>query len=251
MKFTDKIAVVTGAGRGIGKGIAKRLLQEGAKVTIAEIEKEAGEEALRELQSIGEAIFIPTDITSEDSVRQMVAETVNHFGGLDYLVNNAAIADPGNGPIEELSLERWNRVITTNLTGTFLCSKYAAPYLKKSKGAIINLASTRALMSEPNTEAYSASKGGIVALTHALALSLGPLVRVNCISPGWIAADQNELTRIDHEQHPGGRVGRPEDIAGLVAYLLSEEASFITGANIVADGGMTRKMIYFQEGFDS
>jgi NAD(P)-dependent dehydrogenase (short-subunit alcohol dehydrogenase family) len=134
-----------------------------------------------------------------------------------------------------------------------LCSKYAYPYLKKEKGVIINIASTRAFMSEPNTEAYSASKGGIYALTHALAISLGPDIRVNCISPGWIEVSEwkkkslrkpAELTELDHKQHPAGRVGRPEDIASLVLYLISDEAGFITGANFIVDGGMTRKMIY-------
>jgi NAD(P)-dependent dehydrogenase (short-subunit alcohol dehydrogenase family) len=131
--------------------------------------------------------------------------------------------------------------------------KYCAPYLKKNKGSIVNIASTRALQSEANTEAYSASKGGIVALTHALSVSLGPEVRVNCVSPGWIETrdwkkqskrEEVRHTRTDELQHPAGRVGRPDDIASLVDYLCSGEAGFITGANFVVDGGMTRKMIY-------
>ena len=152
-----------------------------------------------------------------------------------------------------MSLAEWNRVLAINLTGTFLCAKYSAPHLAKTKGSIVNIASTRALMSEPDTETYSASKGGVVALTHSLALSLGPDVRVNCISPGWIevsgwkkrrARRAAKLSEMDHKQHPAGRVGRPEDIASLVAYLISPEAGFITGANFIVDGGMTRKMIY-------
>jgi hypothetical protein len=142
-----------------------------------------------------------------------------------------------------------------NLTAAFLFSKHSAALLRKSRGAIVNIASTRALMSEPNTEAYSASKGGIAALTHALALSLGPEVRVNCVSPGWIDVrewrkrsrrEKAKLSAADHLQHPAGRVGGPEDIASLVSFLVSPEAGFITGANIVADGGMTRKMIYVE-----
>jgi NAD(P)-dependent dehydrogenase (short-subunit alcohol dehydrogenase family) len=135
----------------------------------------------------------------------------------------------------------------------FLCAKHAVPALRKARGAIINVASTRALQSEPNTEAYAASKGGVVALTHALALSLGPAIRVNCISPGWIDVSEWKkpskrkaaaLRDVDHAQHPVGRVGNPLDIGKLALFLLSHDASFITGQNFVADGGMTRKMIY-------
>jgi NAD(P)-dependent dehydrogenase (short-subunit alcohol dehydrogenase family) len=148
-------------------------------------------------------------------------------------------------------------VLDTNLTGPFLVSKHAVPHLRRAPGggSIINIASTRALQSEPNTEAYVASKGGLVALSHALAISLGPAVRVNCVSPGWIETSafaprgerkQAELRDRDHAQHPVGRVGSPEDVAALCEYLASAEAGFITGQNHVIDGGMTRKMIYIE-----
>jgi len=156
--------------------------------------------------------------------------------------NNAGIASPANGPVEKLRLTEWNRRIGVNLTGAFLMAKHAAPHLRRARGAIVNIASTRALQSEPDTEAYAASKGGLVALTHALAMSLGPQVRVNCISPGWIA--HTPVKKKDHQQHPVGRVGRDRDVAELVAFLLSDAAGFATGANYVLDGGMTRKMIY-------
>jgi NAD(P)-dependent dehydrogenase (short-subunit alcohol dehydrogenase family) len=123
-------------------------------------------------------------------------------------------------------------------------TKHAAPHLRRARGAVVNIASTRALQSEPDTEAYAAAKGGVVALTHAMAMSLGPAVRVNCISPGWIDTGKHRISRADHGQHPAGRVGRVEDIAELVAFLLSEKSGFTTGANFVVDGGMTRKMIY-------
>jgi NAD(P)-dependent dehydrogenase (short-subunit alcohol dehydrogenase family) len=178
-------------------------------------------------------------------------ETVRAFKGLGALINNAGISRFKS--LEGTTLADWQAVIGTNLTGAFLCSKYAAPHLRERGGAIVNIASTRALMSEADTEAYAASKGGIVALTHALAVSLGPAVRVNCISPGWIETGEWEKksarraprhSERDRLQHPAGRVGVPEDIAALVDYLISPEAGFITGANFVVDGGMTRKMIY-------
>ena len=144
--------------------------------------------------------------------------------------------------MEKLALREWNRRIGTNLTAAFLMTKHAATLLRRSGGAIVNIASTRALQSEPDTEAYAASKGGLVGLTHALAMSLGPEVRVNCVSPGWIA--HTPVRKKDHAQHPVGRVGRDQDIAALVAYLISDAAGFITGQNFVVDGGMTKKMIY-------
>lgn len=246
-----RVAIVTGGGQGIGKAIAKKFLENHISVVIAEIDESAGKETEEEYLSLGEIKFIKTDVSKEEEVKNMVEETVNTFGKINYLINNAGIGI--NKHISELTLEEWNRVLGVNLTGAFLCSKYAYPYLKKEKGVIINIASTRAFMSEPNTEAYSASKGGIYALTHALAISLGPDIRVNCISPGWIEVSEwkkkslrkpAELTELDHKQHPTGRVGRPEDIASLVLYLVSDDAGFITGANFIVDGGMTRKMIY-------
>jgi NAD(P)-dependent dehydrogenase (short-subunit alcohol dehydrogenase family) len=148
-------------------------------------------------------------------------------------------------PVRSLTIAEWRRVLDVNLTAAFLLAKASERALRTSGGAFVSIASTRAAMSEPNTEAYAASKGGLVALTHALAMSLAP-VRVNCVSPGWIATtDYNKLRRKDHAQHPAGRVGKPEDIAGIVAWLLDGERSgFVTAANFTVDGGMTKKMIY-------
>jgi NAD(P)-dependent dehydrogenase (short-subunit alcohol dehydrogenase family) len=175
-------------------------------------------------------------------VRNCIARVVKRFGRLDALVNNAGLANAHAGPIEKLPLAEWNRRLGVNLTGAFLMAKHAAPHLRRARGAIVNIASTRALQSEPDTEPYAASKAGLVGLTHALALSLGPEVRVNCISPGWIAHER--VRKKDHAQHPVGRVGRGEDVAELVAYLISDAAGFVTGQNFVIDGGMTKKMIY-------
>lgn len=253
MSLQKKVAIVTGGGQGIGKAIAKRFLQEGMKVVIAEIDQEAGKETADEFYSLGSILFVHADVSEEDSVKNLIQETIAQFDCIDVLVNNAGRSAPENPPITELSLEDWHKTISTNLTGVFLCTKHCVEHLRKTQGTIINIASTRALMSEPNTEAYAASKGGVLALTHALAISLGPDIRVNCISPGWIEVSewqkqtkrhQSELTEQEHQQHPVGRVGKPEDIASLAVYFASSEAAFITGTNFVVDGGMTKKMIY-------
>ena len=248
-----KVALVTGGAQGIGKGIARHFLGLGMKVVIADVDDEAGKETLDELKNLGELKFVKTDVGNEADVKNAVEKTVEYFGGIYALINNAGIASPGSTPPDELNLESWNRVIGVNLTGSFLMAKFAIPHLKKSKGAIVNISSTRSIQSEPNTEAYAATKGGILALTHALALSLSGKVRVNCISPGWIEVSdmkkngirkKSDLTQADHEQHPAGRVGKAEDIAEMAAFLISDKAGFITAQNFIVDGGMTKKMIY-------
>jgi len=245
-----KNIIVTGGAQGIGKIISKQLHEKGFFVSVFDID----DEALIEFKSENDSediVFFQTDISDEESVSDSIMQSMEKSGNISGLINNAAIQI--NKPITELSLEEWNRVISTNLTGTFLCAKHAAPFLKKSNGNIINISSTRAFQSEPNTEAYSASKGGILALTHSLAVSLGPEIKVNCISPGWIdvsgikkksKASQIKLSKADQLQHPAGRVGKPVDIANMVLFLLNPENDFITGQNFMIDGGMTRKMIY-------
>ena len=238
LRLADKSVIVTGAARGIGKGTAAVLAARGYRVAIADTEAREGRRTAGEIG----ALFLRCDVSSEPSVRRCVRAALQRFGRIDALVNNAGLAGPQDPPVEKLSLAAWNRRLAVNLTGMFLMAKHCVPELRRRAGAIVNIASTRALQSEPNTEAYSASKGGVVAFTHALAMSLGPRVRVNCISPGWIA--HQPVSRKDHAQHPVGRVGRDGDIASMIAYLLSDEAGFITGQNFVIDGGMTKKMIY-------
>jgi NAD(P)-dependent dehydrogenase (short-subunit alcohol dehydrogenase family) len=253
MDWNDRVVIVTGGGQGIGRVLSHAFAKKGVIVYIADVDKEAGEECQRWIEAEGgQAFFVPVDVSREEEVQSLMACVEREQGKLNVLVNNAAIMR--NGPIEKLSLEDWNRVIGVNLTGAFLCAKYGVPLLRKGEDpVIIQIASTRALMSEPHTEAYSASKGGILALTHALAVSLGPEIRVNAVSPGWIDVSPwqksskrqpETLREIDHAQHPVGRVGRPDDIAQAVLFLASKEAGFMTGANIVVDGGMTVKMIY-------
>jgi NAD(P)-dependent dehydrogenase (short-subunit alcohol dehydrogenase family) len=224
--------LITGGARGIGAGIAKRLLRDGAQVVIAD----------KELADIEGARSEICDVSDESSVNVLMAGVEATERRLDGIVCNAGFMI--RKPVGELTLAEWSSVIGTNLTSIFLLVKAGEKMLRATKGAVVSIASTRAHMSEPNTESYAASKGGIVALTHALAVSLGPDVRCNVISPGWIHTQGGTLREADHAQHPAGRVGIVEDIAGMAAYLLGPEAGFITGAEFVVDGGMTRRMIY-------
>lgn len=231
-----KTILISGGAQGIGRGCVDYFLNAGWNVTTVDV---------REVESGDRLEAVQGDTSLEETARRTVEKAVERFGRLDALINNAGISILGKFSVEELPLEEWNRVLGVNLTGYFLMAKHAAPELRKTKGAIVNIASTRAQMSEPDSEAYAASKGGVAALTHALAVSLGPDVRVNCISPGWIETRKDAVhTEADRLQHPAGRVGVPQDIAELAAYLIS--AGFVTGQNITADGGMTKKMIYAQ-----
>jgi NAD(P)-dependent dehydrogenase (short-subunit alcohol dehydrogenase family) len=239
-----RVAIVTGAAHGIGRTIAQHLLEQGWRIGAVDLPKSGLARKFPSRQR--NVLAIEGDVGDELSTRHAVQSIVDRFGRLDAVVSNAGVMV--RKPLRQLTLADWRMVIDTNLTATFLLARAAEKHLRAANGAIVTIASTRALMSEPDTESYAASKGGLVALTHALAISLGPYVRVNCISPGWIATTfegADKLRRKDHLQHPAGRVGRPEDIAQMVAYLLdAERAGFITGANFIVDGGMTRKMIY-------
>jgi NAD(P)-dependent dehydrogenase (short-subunit alcohol dehydrogenase family) len=234
-------ALVTGAAHGIGLAIAKHLLERGWSIAAFDLPKSG---LPRSFAKSPRVATIEGDVADAATVARGVDQAVKAFGRLDGLVSNAGIMK--RKPVGKLSLADWQRVIDVNLTAAFLFARAAEKALRKAKGSIVTIASTRALMSEPNTEAYAATKGGLVALTHALALSLGPDIRVNCISPGWIeTGDYARLRKKDHDQHPAGRVGKPADIAEIAAFLLDGKRSgFVTGANFVVDGGMTRKMIY-------
>lgn len=251
----QKVAAVTAGGQGIGRAVAIRFAEAGYAVSLCDIDKEAGAEVIRRISKLGgKAMFMPADTGVPEEVERWLKATRSDFGAIDALANNAGIGC--NGPMLELSLEDWDRVIAVNLRGAFVASRAAARVMKEqgTGGAIVNIASTRALMSEPDTEAYSASKGGVLALTHAMAVSLGRYgIRVNAVSPGWIETRDWQRsdravtpfhTERDRLQHPAGRVGVPDDVAQACLYLCGEHAGFITGQNLVVDGGMTVKMIY-------
>ena len=245
--FQDSVVIVTGGAQGIGRSVAIAYAKCGAKVVIADIQHERGKQVENELQAQGHTcLFIQTDVSKEEDIVALMKQTVDHFGTIDILINNAGTFQY-TSPYD-VSMADWNRVIQTNLSSVFFCSREAAKVMRSNTngGSIVSMASTRAIMSEPFTEAYAATKGGIVSLTHALARSLGPdKITVNCISPGWIeTGDYESLRAIDHAQHVSGRVGTPEDIAQACLYLTNPANKFVTGTNLTIDGGMTKKMMY-------
>ena len=245
MAITKPVALVTGGANGIGRAIARHLLAAGWRVGIIDRPGSGLKRAFSPRHR--SVVLVEGDVREEETISRAVNMLIESFGRLDAVVSNAGIMI--RKPLRRLTLAEWHRVIDTNLTAAFLLARAAERPLRKARGAMVLIASTRALMSEPNTESYSASKGGLVALSHALAISLGPDVRVSCVSPGWIATkNYSALRRKDHAQHPAGRVGKPQDIAEIVAWLLDAKRSgFVTGANFVVDGGMTRKMIYEED----
>lgn len=241
-KATHRVALVTGAASGIGRAIARHLLAACWRVGALDLPKSGLTRSFS--RTARNVLLMEGDAAQEATAARAVKAVMEKFGRLDGLVSNAGIME--RKPLGLRALADWRRIIDVNLTATFLFARAREKPLRAANGAIVTIASTRALMSEPGTEPYAASKGGLVALTHALAISLGPDVRANSVSPGWIATrDYGALRRKDHAQHPAGRVGKPEDIAEIVAFLLDRDRSgFITGANFVVDGGTTRKMIY-------
>lgn len=236
-----RVAVISGGAKNIGKGIALNFLNNGWMVGIIDVD----EQALNGFPAKNGVFLYPGDVSDECVVKEFYSQLKVKFGRLDVIVNNAAIGGFKN--FLQLTAAEWRRVIDINLTGYFLMARFGTPLILENpgRGAIINISSTRALMSEPGNEAYSASKAGIIGLTHALANSLGPNVRVNAICPGWILHENENISQQEHQQHLTGRAGTIEDIANLVLFLADEDRSgFITGQYFVVDGGMTRKMIY-------
>ena len=227
-EFKDKIAVVTGGAQGIGRCIADEFQKAGAHVCV--IDKQAGNH------------FVG-DISDKQVLERFVQEVIGKYGHVDYLINNALPLMKG---IDACSYEEFQYAMSVGVTAPFYLAKLFASHFADG-AAIVNISSSRDRMSQPQTESYTAAKGGIAALTHAMAISLAGRVRVNSISPGWIDTTDSRITGADALQQPAGRVGKPEDIAEMALFLCSEKAGFITGENICIDGGMTKLMIYHGE----
>ena len=254
--YAYKIVLVTGGAQGIGLGMAQTFAREGATVIITDCDQEAGKEAVEKLKQEKLRVqFELCDVSLENQLSELFETVGKTHKKLDVLINNAGTGFQIPVPLEELLAADFDRILAVHLRGPLLCTKYALPLLQKSNApAVLNISSTRAFMSEPNTFGYSASKGGLEALTHSLAISLAEKrIRVNAIAPGWIETGPWEKeskryepkhSKADKEQHPVGRVGIPDDIAEAALFLCSEKAGFITGQSLTIDGGMTVKMIY-------
>jgi 3-oxoacyl-[acyl-carrier protein] reductase len=250
LRLADKVAVVTGSGTGIGRGIAERLAAEGATVVVTGRRPETIEPVAQALRSAGaEAIAVRADVGYREQVDRLFAETVRAFGGVDILVNNAGYPTTG-AHFLEMEESFWDEVLRTNLKGTYLCSQRAAQLMvdQDRAGSIISVSSFGAARSHRFAAAYDASKGGIEAFTRAVALDLAPFgIRVNAVGPGAIHVERHDRLGIEHERRrarliPLGRVGYPEDIAGAVAFLASADAGYITGQVIYVDGGMLAQL---------
>ena len=251
MSFQDKVCVVTGGANGIGRCIAESFLEAGARVAVIDVDEAAGQRLAARFAP--DRLFVVSgDLVERQVLDSFAARVIDRFGQIDCLINNACISK--RGILSGCSYDDFNTVLHIGVTAPYWLTKLFLDVFRPG-ASIVNIASTRAAMSQADTESYTAAKGGISALTHGLAVSLAGRVRVNSISPGWIdtgAWHEAETYLPDYStgdilQHPAGRVGNPPDIASMVLFLCSEEAGFITGENIVIDGGMTRQMIYHQD----
>ena len=253
MRLKDRVAIITGAGKGIGQGIAKVFVQEGAKVVIVDWDEEAGKRTAEELcQAGGDAFFVKCDVSKEDQVKAMVQAALEKYGRIDILVNNAGVGVYKS--VLEATSEDWDLCLGVNLKGVFLCSKYVIPHMQAiGKGVIINISSVHSAATVAGVAPYAASKGGGTALTRNMAIDYGPTIRVVAISPGWVLTpliqsifnsypDPAEQQRIVEQRQVMKRIGRPEDIGYAAAFLASDEASFITGTEIFVDGGLTAQL---------
>lgn len=253
MRLQDRVAVVTGAAKGIGWGIASVLAREGAKVVVVDWDEAGGQQTAAEIrQAGGDALFVRCDVSNEAQVQAMVQAALDRYGKIDILVNNAGIGVYKT--VTDASSEDWDRCLGVNLKGVFLCAKYSIPHMQaQGKGAIVNISSVHAYANVNGTSPYAASKGGVAALTRAMAMDYSPTIRVNAVAPGWVLTpliqgifdsypDPAEQQRLVEQRQVMKRIGRPEDIGQAVAFLASDEASFITGVQLFVDGGLTAQL---------
>ncbi|MFC3125138.1 SDR family NAD(P)-dependent oxidoreductase [Pseudoroseomonas globiformis] len=242
-RFDGKVVIVTGAGSGIGEGAARRFSAEGAMVVLSGRTAGKLEKAARGLDP-ERTLLHAADVSDPAQVQELIDATLRRFGRLDVLVNNAGIAVMG--PVDDISLEDWRKVMATDVDGVFLCSKAALPELKKSRGSIVNVSSVSGLGGDWGMSAYNAAKGAVTNLTRAMALDLGPAgVRVNAVNPSFTASELTEEMLADEklvakfrERMPLGAPAMPDDIAGPILFLASEDARFVTGVNLPVDGGL-------------
>ena len=242
MRFKDKVVIVTGGASGIGEASVRAFAREGAKVVITDFADHG--QALADEMGADKALFIKTDVTDSEAVQAMIAQTLAQFGRLDVMFANAGIA--ADGPIDELEESAWQRTIDINLSGVYLCDKYAIQqFLKQGGGVIVNCGSIHSHVGKRGVTAYAAAKGGVKLLTQTLGIEYGAKgIRVNAVCPGYI--DTPLLSHIPDDAkeklvalHPMGRLGRAEEVANAVLFLASDEASFVTGSSLMVDGGYT------------
>lgn len=251
-RLKDKVAIITGAGQGIGFASARAFVAEGARVALAEIDRQLGQRAEEGLRRLGgDVLFVPVDCSKAEDVRAMMQRVDEHFGALHILYNNAAVFRPNaDGPVTDIEENDWTHILAVNLNSVYLCCKHAIPLMIRSGGGtIINTGSSASVMGIPGCDAYTASKGATVALTRSMAVEFGPQkIRVNCICPSGIETEMVKASNLDNpafdrdfffRKAPLGRLGQPEEIARLAVFLAGDESSYLNGAIIRADGGIT------------
>ncbi len=234
MNFKDKVVVITGGAGGIGKRMTEEFMAAGSKVAVIDLAADG----------VNPDFYYQGDIADEAVLTRFVSAVINKYGKIDYLINNACLSR--KGILSGCSFDDFNYVLRVGVTAPYVLTKLFLDYFKEN-GAVVNISSSRAFMSQADTESYSAAKGGISALTHALAVSLAGRVRVNSIAPGWIDTTESKWSEEDEKQHPVKRIGNPLDIVKTVMFLCSEDSGFIDGENITVDGGMTKLMIYHND----
>jgi len=250
MSLEGKVALITGAAKGIGKACAQVLSKRGAGIAVVDLDKVNGPPTAEGIEaSGGRAVFLEADVSKLDDVQKVITRLLGLFGRLDVLINNAGYHISKN--VEETSEEEWDYIINTNLKSVFLCSKYAMPHLRKTRGTIINMSSMVGLVGQRNAGAYSATKGGMIAMTKGMALDFAnDGIRVNCICPGWVEtplvedwfsqqADPAAAKEYIYGRHPLGRIATPEEVGNAALFLCSEQSSFVTGVSLPVDGGVT------------